>query len=199
MCSGYTYLTSYGMIYTSIPYSLNKDLAAAYNADVERIPNDDDWCVFLDHDAMLLQPEWMKLLVLYKDKYPECRMFTCVTNRAGGSSPQRVVPKEFQYNNDISWHRYKASDIWVQNRLNVNNFSIPKPHHFSGVLMFFKKSLWKEIGGFRHWNHHSKILGVDSAWHEDIFKAKEKLYIMEGFYVYHWYRGGREKEISHLQ
>jgi GT2 family glycosyltransferase len=64
----------------------------------------------------------------------------------------------------------------------------------SGHLMLLKKSVWKKIGGFTE----KGMLGIDNDLHWRIKKKKEKVYIMKGIYIFHWYRWPDSKNKSHL-
>ena len=64
----------------------------------------------------------------------------------------------------------------------------------SGVLILVKKSVWKKVGGFKE----GEMLSVDNDIHQKVKLAGEKVGLMKGIYVQHWYRGGDNKQISHL-
>ena len=55
---------------------------------------------------------------------------------------------------------------------------------FSGTLILVKKSTWKKIKGFKT----KGFLEVDDDFRERLFKHKIKFGIMDGVYLYHWYR-----------
>ena len=69
-------------IYTLIPYDLEKNLGGAYNKFMDLL-EDDDWAVFLDHDAMFTTTDWMKTIQETITQNPEYGFFTCLTNRIG--------------------------------------------------------------------------------------------------------------------
>jgi hypothetical protein len=54
----------------------------------------------------------------------------------------------------------------------------------SGVVIVTSKKAWHTVGGF-----DSGFLRVDWNYTKKCLKAGLKTYIMEGVYVYHWYRG----------
>ena len=60
----------------------------------------------------------------------------------------------------------------------------------SGVLMLVRKSVWRKI------KFRSGFLGVDNWFHKDCVANKLKVYVMEGVYIYHWYRG--DGDLSHI-
>jgi len=191
------------LIQTFVPYSPEKDLAQAYNDCLEMLRSDEDWACLLDHDAMFLHPKWYSQLQGYIDKYPECECFTCLVSRTGGVRQRpKLSPTDadlIKRNPDhIKTLQIMAEKIKDAEQGNIENFTTPAPHHLCGTLILVKKSLWKRIGGFSHWYTDNKILGVDSNWHQRLYEGGEKLYIMKGVFIYHWYRGGANTT-KHLQ
>jgi len=65
----------------------------------------------------------------------------------------------------------------------------------SGVLILIRKAVWKKIGGFVE----KQLLSVDNNLHWALMDKKEKLYLMKGVYLYHWYRGGDIGDDKHLK
>jgi GT2 family glycosyltransferase len=61
-------------------------------------------------------------------------------------------------------------------------------------MILIQKRLWKKIGGFLE----NGMLGVDNDLHTKVIKSNEKLYLMRGVYLYHWYRWPNYKDKSHL-
>ncbi len=53
----------------------------------------------------------------------------------------------------------------------------------SGVVILLSKQTWIQLGGFA-----SGFLGVDNAIHQAARDHGHRVYLMEGVYVYHWYR-----------
>jgi len=181
-----------------IPYSLEKNLVYEYNYEMSRIPKDDDFGFFLDHDVLMTTYFWKKQINEVVNKYPECSMFLATCNRLNEMSiHQRIA--NLKDTNDIEYHREVGQLRWDEYGVEIIDYSIPKPCHFSGFLMLIRKSLWKKIGGFKAWNEKSNILGIDSRLHQDLYEAGEKVYVMKGIYLYHWYRGGNLTNKKHLE
>jgi GT2 family glycosyltransferase len=102
--------------------------------------------------------------------------------------------------NDVIYHRgigNMLQTVYGSACIDITNPIIEKgkPRYLSGCLILIKKSLWKKIGKFKNLN---ALLGVDNELHKDIISANEKLYLMKGIYIYHWYRWPDIKNISHL-
>ena len=55
----------------------------------------------------------------------------------------------------------------------------------SGVVILLSKKTWALLGGFA-----DGFLGVDNAIHQAARDRGFPVYLMEGVYVYHWYRAG---------
>ena len=65
---------------------------------------------------------------------------------------------------------------------------------FSGTLILVKKSAWKTIGGFRS----EGFLEVDDNFRERLTTHNLGFGIMDGVYVYHWYRADNPYQTSKL-
>lgn len=171
------------MIYTSIPYSLEKRLGVEYNEFMKRLPNDDDFGCFIDHDAMFTTSTWFKQLQDIVLKYPECGCFIAMTNRIDCVYQRHgsVDPN----NHDMTYHRNLGQKIQQKDYSATEDVSNKnKLEAFGGILIVLKKSVWKKIGGF----DDTGILGVDNKLHWSLMDHNEKVYLMKGMYLYHWYR-----------
>lgn len=185
------------MIYTFIPYSPEKKLYEEYNRYMALLPNDNDFACILDHDVMFTTYDWYNLMTDITFKHGECGCFVATTNRIGGERQRADV----KIDDDIRYNRYAGRQIKKKFGSTIEDFSINKPHDLCGFLILLKKAVWKKIGGFEAWDKGSDLLGVDSKLHRKLIAANEKVYIMKGVYLYHWYsgwdgQGGRDK--SHL-
>lgn len=177
------------MIYYSIPFSSDKNLGGAYNRFMELL-KDDDYGVLLDGDAMFLHPFWGKQIEDITKKYPNVGIFCVRTNRLGC----RWARYGDWESNDIAVHRAIAADLYNHQYSNVTNVSnAPGGYLLGGVCMVVKKSVWKQLGGFMN-----GLLGVDNDFHRRAMRKKQRIYLMNGVYVYHWYRGGDPSDKKHL-
>lgn len=177
------------MIYTYIPYapkSKKMDLGWAYN-NFMNLVNDDDWVLFLDHDVLLTTTNWFTQIEDIVEKNPEYGVFTCLTNRIG-QSVQKLKGVDSD-NHDMKYHRKIGKDLQKNKYDEVTEF----PNKLlSGFFILIKKEIWKKIGGFSE----GYFLGVDNKLHKDCIENNIKVGLMNGVYVYHWYRGDGDK--THL-
>lgn len=183
------------MIYTFIPYSITKNLGKEYNRFMSLLPNDDDFAALLDHDSMFTDYDWYRRLEDYVKIYPACGCFVGRANRLG-CTWQRTFDegsKEW-HNNNIEFHRKHAEKLIKKHPKATDMSNVDPLYVMGGVLILIKKSLWKKAGGFKE----GGILGVDNDMHWRLQKLKEKVYMMESIYLYHWYRGGKRGDKSHL-
>jgi len=174
-------------IYTHIAYAEanTKNLGSAYNEFMELL-RDDDWACFLDHDAMFTTRDWYHQLVRIVVKYPNAGMFTAKTNRVHNKA--QLFGGKTSDDHDMRNHRKIGRQLACEYYDKVTPLS--RRQAVSGVLMLISKRAWKQcrfIDGF---------LGVDNQMHRDLLDAGMQVYVMEGVYVYHWYRG--DGDCSHL-
>jgi glycosyltransferase involved in cell wall biosynthesis len=176
------------MIHTYIPYSTTDnitDLGTAYN-NIMKYISTDDWVCFLDHDAMFTTTNWYLQLneIIKNTNYG---LLTCMTNRIGNADQKFNVIDE--NNHDISYHRMIGKQCQEQFNLNITPARNTAPNLISGVLMLLSKKTWETVGGFQ-----PGFLGVDNCMHESCLEHNINVGIMNGVYVYHWYRGDGNTE-----
>lgn len=183
-------------IHTFIPYDVDRDLGSAYNKCMDLL-DDDAWAVFLDHDAMFVQPEWMLIIQDAIERNKTFGFFTCRTNRIG-SQWQKAAGID-EANHDIRYHRRIGRDF-SRNQVQIVQSKVSEGCAvedatelpcMSGVVMIVKKSVWTKIGGAP-----PGMLGVDGQLHLRCRAANVKLGLIKNLYVYHWYRG--DGSIQHL-
>jgi len=177
------------MIYTHIPYcpkDRGKDIGFSYN-NFMKLLGEDDWACFLDHDAMFTTKDWYHQLQDIIDTNPEVGLFSAMTNRIG-NMPQKLIGINSE-NHDIKYHREigkKLQQMYYSSlQLEHGNWRI------SGVVILISKQIWKTVGGFK-----SGFLSVDNDIHNKCIEHNIPVGIMNGVYVYHWYRG--DGDTSHL-
>ena len=176
------------MIYFFTPFSFQLDLGSMYNHYCQLVPNDEDWICMIDHDVNFLNTRTAYQIQDITRKYPETGLFTCVTNRVG--NPHQCYKKELSMNPDINYHKDIADKLMQEQYLTV----IESKRVISGLLMVFKKSTWKKVGGFK-----PGILTVDNDFSQKIMSKGLKVQIMIGVYVFHYYRLKEGKKyIKHL-
>lgn len=180
-------------IFYTIPWNEDKNIGEYYNSFVNLLPNDDCFMCALDGDAMFLDKFFGQHLEQIVNTHEECGCFTTMTNRIG-CMWQRQPGVDWE-NNDIAFHRKKSQEIWNIYGTDIKDVSnVDRGKVLGGVVILLKKSVWKKIGGFKE----NGILGVDNDLHWKCMDSNEPVYLMQGIYVYHWYRGGNMSDRGHL-
>lgn len=170
------------MIVTMIPYCPSErgtNLGYAYNQQVERL-RDDDWACFIDHDACFTTREWYPQLEAITKKLDEAAVLTAKTNRVG--SPWQIAPGVDPNNHSMEYHRSVGERILRDFGVKLRTI-IAADGYMSGVVILLSKTTWKLLGGFT-----DGFLGVDTDLHRTAAAKGVSVYLMEGVYVYHWYR-----------
>lgn len=180
-------------VFYTIPWSSDKNIGRYYNQFMELLPDKDCFMCALDGDAVFLD----KLFGLHVEQvlraHKECGCFTAMTNRIG-CLWQRQPGIEWG-NNDIGFHRKKCQEVWETEGTGIKDVSfVDKGKVLGGVVILLKKAVWEKIGGFKE----EGILGIDNDLHWRCMDHGEKVYLMKGIYVYHWYRGGYMDDRGHL-
>jgi GT2 family glycosyltransferase len=117
------------------------------------------------------------------ERYPECKFFTCYTNRIGSTTQN--LPDVDKNNNDMAYHRNLGKQLQEKYWDECEDLcKTENKDAISGMLMMIRKDLWKEVGGF----HTEGMLGIDNHFHVQCMKINEPVYMMKGVYIYHWYR-----------
>ena len=181
------------MIYYSIPYSTEKNIGGYYNSVMENLKNDDDFACFVDGDTIFTTSNFGNQINDTVKRYPDCRFFTCYTNRVGFK--KQVYPMVDPNNNDMEYHRRIGSLLQERYWDLCDDLSdLPRTHLISGMLMLVRKDLWRQVGGFKN-----GMLSVDNDFHAKCIDNNEKLLLMKGVYIYHWYRWPNYGNTSHLK
>ena len=180
------------MIYYGTAYNPDKNIGVYYNKFMTILPNDIDFACFLDGDAMFTTNTFGHALLDYVEKYPECGCFVCMTNRIG--CEWQKLPGIDENDHDIRYHRQIGEKLQADKYLSITDVSnVHRGKVLGGVLILLRKDVWEKIGGFKE----QGILGVDNDLHWKLMDANEKVYLMDGIFVYHFYRAGTGDK-SHL-
>ena len=172
------------MIYYFTPYSIEKNLGAAYNQYMNLI-GDDDVAVMLDGDTCFLTPDYGVHIAEYVKQYPDA-VLTCWTNRINEKAEQqyRLIDRE---ESDMVIHLQQAKYLQEQ------PLSVTQLHGFvSGFLMVIPKKVWNETKFpeqqmFEGRGPHN-LLGVDNFWTNEIRSKGVKVLRMDSIYIFHVYR-----------
>lgn len=178
------------MIYTSMPYAPNKtkDLGQTYNKYFELLPHDSDWMCFIDHDIMLTTKYWYEQLEEFIKRYPDIGFFVTMTNRIANET--QLKPGLDRNNHDIKYHRDEGQKQFEIHGYEIKILDDPK-HPISGFFMLIQKKVWQQI------KFKSGFLLTDQKFFRECLKHNIKVGLMEGLYIYHWYRGDHDR--SHLK
>ena len=176
------------MVYTHIPYTPKEhgtNLGYAYNKFMEMLPNDDDWGCFVDHDAMFTTSTWYNQINDVINKNPEVGAFGARTNRVANTF--QLVGNIDIMSNNIEYHRKIGKHIqlkYYEDLLCIEKNKRERLQGYSGVFILLKKSTWKTIKGFKTYG----FTNVDNDFRARLHKNNIKFCIMNGLYLYHWYR-----------
>jgi hypothetical protein len=175
------------MIYTFVPYKdKNESFRDTCNNFMKLIPNEEDFGIILDHDVMFTTHFWYKQVSKCVEENPDVNAFTAVTNRIYSKYLWADVDKD---NNDVGYHRNMGNKIAEQFGSEVTDISDTDEHNrgWGGYFMMLRKKTWTEIGGFADKSKNFKGGGMDWGTHEVLADKGEKILLMNGVYVYHWY------------
>lgn len=166
------------MIYYFTPF-IEKNLGQAYNHYCEIVPHDDDWITFMDGDIMQLHMDWGKIWSTILNQNNQAGIVTCLTNRVSKGNADQVCINMYDETNVIQHKKY-AEQLFLEKQYSVKEM---KGHFLSGFFFSFKKSTWKQIGGFMN-----GILHVDKDFFNKVKSIQKPCLVAEGFYVLHYYR-----------
>jgi len=181
------------MIYYSTPYSTDKKLGKYYNSFMELLPKDDDFACFVDGDTIFTTPSYGHTIEKVIAENTKVSCFTCYTNRV--ACLEQIAPGVDTESNDINYHRNFGTTLENIYGSYCSDITVLKDgQYISGCMILLKKELWRKLDGF----DESGMLGVDTNLHRKIRMAEEKIYLMHGVYIYHWYRWPNCTDKSHL-
>ncbi len=188
------------MIYRFQPFATDKSkFGETYNAHVAMVPNSEDWIQITDWDVMPLMTEQYHIIDRAIEKYPDTVIFGAMCNRVGHSF-QRLKP-EPDSNDKITDHIRIAEERAKR----YADGECQDIHTVAGFFMLFRKSYWKEVGGF-----HPTIIKETNPGRGNLFdfefclpahKSGRPIRIIKGLYLWHTYRLTHEnyKRKDHLK
>lgn len=161
------------MIHTFVPFDLDRNLGGAYNSCMELI-GENDWAVFLDHDAMFTTREWFRQITEAVAFQPDA-MFVGMCNRIAAPW-QQIGPKD---NHDIAVHRAFGKERLKERTL----LNITFTKGAGGVVQVVSKRGWRNAGGYL-----PGMFCVDHMMQFGHRKAGREVWMIDGLYLYHWRR-----------
>lgn len=182
----------YPKIHYSNPYATDKNIGGALNEFCSMVP-DGDWICLQDGDIMYLTPDWGKQIseavMKHGDRYD---LIGCMTNRL--ARPIQRHQGEFSNDHDIRNHYRIAKDLSEQNWAEVKD--ITSSRYIAGMFMLFPKTTWNKV------KFIEDNIAFDDQFSKGVIRARGRLGLMTGLYVYHLYRLWSDSPVGdrkHLQ
>lgn len=168
------------------PEGYERNLGRAYNEIMEG--TDAEYVAFLDHDATFTTKDWYHQICKIIEENPRAGLLTAKTNRIGARPQIHDQVKS----HDIIEHRAEGRRLQQKYGTQVTDYPLINNNGWiSGVLMVVKREAWenvKFIDGF---------LGVDNAFHKGVREKGYGTLLMDGVYLYHFYRA--DGDMSHTK
>lgn len=158
------------------PYRQDKNIGLAINEAIKDLrTNENDWIVLTDYDVLFLLPESKSVIIdILRDT--EYDILGAVTNRI--SMPNQLIPGVFN-EWDILKHIGYARQILDAHGTKVR----PVQDILAAFCLCFRVETWRKLGGFQE-----NSIQFDIMFSLAAMRAKMKLGVMEGVYVFHLYR-----------
>lgn len=179
------------ILYTT-PFSSEKNVGREYNRICSKA-EEGEWICIRDADTMFLRSDFGAIIQDNIKKYPNARLFGCLTNRLG--LEYQLYKGEISENPDILYHKNICDKIYIENK---NTSTITKKP-IAGFFMLFHKSLWNEFK-FCDGMTNDKNELFDWDFSKRVIEAGEEVRIMQDLYLFHYYRfkEGGKQYIEHL-
>ena len=168
------------------------NIGIAYNQAMKHV---DDWVLFLDHDIMILTPDWYEQCRIAIDLLGhEAGWITCMTNSIWCDDQLDIKAPN---SNNIAVHLQHARTTAKKFPQIISPGSAKKflGNIFSGFFILTHKEAWEKAGGFieehRVVTHGginfecNKHLGVDNDYFFRLTEAGYKNYIIQNIYAFH--------------
>jgi len=175
-------------VFYSNPYNTKKNIGKALNEFCELVP-DGSWICLQDGDICYLTPDWGVQIedVAKKGGYD---LIGCMTNRLARRDQR--IKDEIDDNHDVMYHYEIAERLKKENWGAVKETKKP----IAGMFMLFPKSTWERV------KFAENDIAFDDTFSNAVRRGGGKLGIMQGLYVYHFYRGWSAtpaKDRNHLK
>lgn len=143
----------------------------AYNRAMEKAG---DWCLILDHDLFICNPNWYEISLAAIEKVGhQAGWITGMANRnAPGAQTDVGCPDD-----DIIKHIKYAEQVWNKYKFELVEYSA---FEFCGFFILTHKQAWLDAGKFKEDKPY-----VDGDYSKALVKAGYKGYVMKGLYFYH--------------
>lgn len=171
------------MIWFFTPYSFDKRMFEAWDNYMSLVNDPGDWVCMMDGDIAFLHSDFGHHIEKYIHKYPDTGLFTCYCSRS--RTPWMMPASNFFSSPSIVDHKILANHLYNNCHLSVT----PINDRVTGHLMVIRKSTWVNIReAVRQKTSALKILSVDTVISREILSSGLKIRLMQGIYVFHYYR-----------
>ena len=171
------------MIWFFTPYAFNKKLFEAYDMYMQTIADPNDWGCLMDGDMAFLISDFGTHLQEYIDKYPGTGLFISYASRSpyGHQMKPGVNPES----DSIKYVFENTQSSYINDHLKA----IEQTKRICAPLLLIQKRTWiKYRDGIAEQARAANIQAVDTAISDNLMKAGEKILLMAGVQVYHYYR-----------
>lgn len=173
------------MIYYRQVWARDRNIGRVYNHEMSLLPNDYDYCCFIDFDAVWTTKYVGNQIEDITAKFPKVGLFTAMTNRV--NNPNQLFGGRQGKSNDMHTHRKIGASLYNQFGTKLTTLR----GMCSGVVMMVRKEVWNQV----KFAELDGLAGVDNQYHKDLLAAGFEVVLMQGVYVFHWY----DQDRSHLK
>lgn len=177
------------MIYYKQPYRSDLNIGKGLNDDIQTVPNDDDWIVIKDADAMFLTPDYGTIIenaLLSNHPY---QLIGCYTNRIGS-------PHQRPYAGCLDEHLFNCFDMkehyaYAESLRDKYGSQMKEiKQGIAGFFMAFQKKTWNNN------KFQENVPYFDTIFSANVIKRKGRVALMQGLYMYHTYRAWSDTPMS---
>lgn len=156
-----------------IPWRNDNNVAKAYNDIMAQIEN---WCFILDHDVLMLNPDWYRICCRAAEKLGHTSGW--ITGRTSVNATKSTTQMDFEAprNHDIMAHMRHAKKIYQRCGEQIITFNDPTV--LSGFMILTNRWAWEKVGGFVE-------RAPDTDYHNALIKYGIDAHILPGLYMYH--------------
>ena len=158
-----------------IAYEPDGGLGRDYNRIFDE--TDAEWVLLLDHDVLLLHPNWYAVCQRAIMDRPDAGLITGVCNDI--ASPYQLSEGAPGHDAPVDAHRKYARELW--DRHGHETTPVPRGRSVGGFLMLVRKAAWADVGGFGE----ESFFALDTTFARAMAKTPWSIYTMRGLYCYH--------------
>ena len=159
-----------------IPWRTDDNLGKACNDICSQIQ---DWVLLLDHDVLMLNPEWYKISCRAAEKIGHKSGWISGTTGANFTRSPTQTDHTAPRKHDIIEHIKHAKQAYLKHGENIKKYKGGTV--FSGFMILTHRKAWETVGGFVE----GPRLPVDSQYHYRLIKHGYEAHVLPGLYMYH--------------